>query len=198
MLAILVGLKKKFYSWPVAILAAASRAARPGELPPEPPSIMARRRGYWPCSRWPASSAIKVITGQQAKQQSIGRPLRGKCNLAVCLPVYSISLSISLSLLQQRKSCRRITGGQEDEAPKRGRGGGARESRHVAKAPPKSGLAGKGAPGRRERRLRGPWRWTLEAWPRCWRTLREPPTAAAPSRRVWGSPHGGFAGPGGC
>ncbi|KAL6898912.1 hypothetical protein GGI43DRAFT_384588 [Trichoderma evansii] len=37
-------------------------------------------------------------------------------------------------------------GALDDEAPKRGQGGGARENRHVAKAPPKSGLAGKGTP----------------------------------------------------
>lgn len=144
--------------------------------------------------------AVLAVSGQQRNQihhrpageAAVHWPAATRqmqpCSLAVWL---SGCLSISLRL---RKPSHRI-GLQRCN---RGRGGGARESRHVAEAPPKSGLAGKGGPCRRERRLRGPWRWTLEAWPRCWRTLREPPTAAAPSRRVWGSPHGGSAGPGGC
>ncbi|GFP54973.1 hypothetical protein TASIC1_0004059800 [Trichoderma asperellum] len=38
----------------------------------------------------------------------------------------------------------------------RGRGGGARESRHVAEAPPKSGLAGKGGPWSPGKEIEGP------------------------------------------
>lgn len=78
----------------------------------------------------------KDITGQQAMPQAIGGGRRrGTGNLAVCL---SGCPSKSVSPASEAV--------ESQAAPKRGRGGGARESRHVAEAPPKSRLAGKGGP----------------------------------------------------
>lgn len=64
-------------------------------------------------------------------------PLAGRYEANATLQSFWLSIS-----LQLRKSSRRI-GLQRCN---RGRGGGARESRHVAEAPPKSRLAGKGGP----------------------------------------------------
>lgn len=60
-------------------------------------------------------------------------------------PAVSLSLSISICL-----AC------STQKGPPPGGGGGARESRHVAKAPRKSGLAGKGGPWSPGKEIEGP------------------------------------------
>lgn len=90
-----------------------------------------------------STAQSKVITAQQRFQQCIGR--------------LSVSLCPSASV--------------SPAAPKRGPPRAEVEAharagmwqRHRANL----GLRAREAPGRRERRLRGPWRWALEAWPRC-------------------------------
>ncbi|KAH8121568.1 hypothetical protein LI328DRAFT_171512 [Trichoderma asperelloides] len=102
--------------------------------------------------------AVLAVSGQQRNQihhrpageAAVHWPAATRqmqpCSLAVWL---SGSLSISLRL---RKPSHRI-GLQRCN---RGRGGGARESRHVAEAPPKSGLAGKGGPWSPGKEIEGP------------------------------------------
>lgn len=158
MLAALVGsfirLKEKFaagLAWPVAILAAAHliscSAARGASSAHSHRRSRLGRRGYWRCSRFRSAAQSKDITGQQAMPQAIGRD---RYEAHATLPSGSgsgwPSVCASKSVSLQLKPSRRITDSPDDEAPKRGRGGGARESRHVAKAPRKSGLCGQGRP----------------------------------------------------